>query len=259
MMIGAYATFLTQKAFESWLPPGAFDWYFPAAMPCAFISAALVGYLMERLLIRHLYGRPLDSLLATWGVSIVLIQIIRRIFGDNNGVNSPSWLQGAVEPIQDVMLPYNRIFIIGFCVLCIILMYVIINKTKLGLLLRATTQNRNMAASLGVATRRIDGYTFALGAGLAGMAGCALTQVGGVTPDMGQNYIVDSFMTVVTGGVGKLAGAIWAGFGLGMINKFLEALYAAVWGKILILMFVVVFIQWRPSGLFPAKGRTADA
>ena len=264
MMIGAYATFLTQKGFEAaikagWFAPGAFEWFFLAAIPLAFLASAVVGYAMERLVIRHLYGRPLDSLLATWGISLLLIQTIRLIFGDNNGVNSPAWLQGSVEIMQDVQLPYNRIFIIGFCLLCVLLMYLLINKTKLGLLLRATTQNRNMAASLGVVTRRIDGYTFALGAGLAGMAGCALTQIGGVTPDMGQNYIVDSFMVVVTGGVGKLAGAIVAGFGLGMTNKFLEAIFAAVWGKILILMCVVLFIQWRPSGLFPAKGRTADA
>jgi urea transport system permease protein len=150
-------------------------------------------------------------------------------------------------------------FIIAFCVGCIALMYFIIEKTKLGLLLRATTQNRTMAASLGVSTRRIDMLTFGLGAGLAGMAGCALTQVGGVTPDMGTNYIIDSFLVVVTGGVGKLAGAIWAGLGLGMTNKFLEPIFGTVWAKVMILVLVVIFIQRRPSGLFPAKGRLADA
>jgi urea transport system permease protein len=213
---------------------------------------------MERLVIRHLYGRPLDSLLATWGISYVLIQTVRLTFGNNIGVNSPSWLIGNIEIVQDVNLPYNRLFIIAFCGLCIVFMYYLIEKTKLGLLLRATTQNRGMAASLGVNTRRIDGYTFALGAGLAGMAGCALTQVGGVTPDMGGNYIVDSFMVVVTGGVGKVAGAIWAGLGLGMLNKVFEAFFAAVWGKVLVLACVVLFLQKRPSGLFPAKGRHAD-
>jgi len=258
MMIGAYATFLTQKAFEAWLPPSAFDYYFIVAIPVAFFASAFVGYLIEVLVIRHLYGRPLETLLATFGISLVLIQAVRLQFGDNITVNSPHWLQGGAEVMQDVVLPYVRCFIIGFCGLCILLMYFIMGKTKLGLLLRATTQNRGMAASLGVHTRRIDGYTFALGAGLAGMAGCALTQIGGVTPDMGQNYIVDSFLVVVTGGVGKLAGAIWAGIGLGCLNKLLEPTFQAVWAKVLILIAVVLFLQWRPSGLFPAKGRLAD-
>jgi urea transport system permease protein len=258
MMIGAYATYLTQEAFVRWLPESSFNYYFIVAIPVSFAVAALVGYLIEVLVIRHLYGRPLETLLATFGISLVLIQAVRLQFGDNIAVNSPTWLQGGAEVIQDVVLPYNRCFIIGFCGLCIMMMYFIMGRTKLGLLLRATTQNRGMAASLGVHTRRIDGYTFALGAGLAGMAGCALTQIGGVTPDMGQNYIVDSFLVVVTGGVGKLAGAIWAGLGLGCLNKLLEPSFQAVWAKVLILIFVVLFLQWRPSGLFPAKGRLAD-
>ncbi len=263
MMIGAYATYLTQRGFEAamanhWLPASAFNWYFVLAIPISFLASALVGYLMERLIIRHLYGRPLETLLATYGISLILIQLVRLQFGDNIAVNSPTWLQGGAEIVQGVVLPYNRIFIIAFCIVCIVGMYLIIGKTNLGLLLRATTQNRNMAAALGVQTRKIDGYTFALGAGLAGLAGCALTQIGGVTPDMGQNYIVDSFMVVVTGGVGKLAGAIWAGMTLGCLNKVLEPLFQAVWAKVLILLFVVVFIQWRPSGFFPAKGRHAD-
>ena len=263
MMIGAYATFLTQKTFEyaivrHWLPQGAFDWYFIAAIPAAFLTAALAGYLIEILIIRHLYGRPLETLLATFGVSLILIQAVRMEFGDNIAVNSPSWLQGGAEVMPDIVLPYNRCFIIGFCILCVLLMYFLVNRTKLGLLLRATTQNRGMAASLGIATRRIDGYTFALGAGLAGLAGCALTQIGGVTPDMGQNYVVDSFLVVVTGGVGKLAGAIWAGFGLGCLEKIFEPFFQAIWAKVLILALIVLFIQKRPSGLFPAKGRLAD-
>ena len=258
MMIGAYTTFAVQKAFELWLPAGAFNFYFIAAIPASFLAAGIVGYLIEALVIRHLYGRPLETLLATYGVGLVLTQCVRLKFGDNIAVNSPMWLQGGAEIMQGLVLPYNRCFIIGFCGLCILLMYMVMGRTKLGLLLRATTQNRNMAASLGVPTRRIDGYTFALGAGLAGLAGCALTQIGGVTPDMGQNYIVDSFMVVVTGGVGKLAGAIWAGLALGCLNKIFEPLFEAVWAKVLILACVVLFIQWRPSGLFPAKGRLAD-
>jgi len=264
MMIGAYTTYMTQQGFEAaiakhWLSPGAFEYYIFAAIPLSFLTAAFVGYLIEMFVVRYLYGRPLDTLLATTGVSIVLIQIVRLNFGDNIGVNSPKWLVGGTEIMQDVVLPYNRCFILLFCALCIFLMYMIMDRTKLGLLLRATTQNRGMAASLGVPTRKIDGYTFALGAGLAGLAGCALSQVAGVTPDMGQNYIVESFMVVVTGGVGKLAGAIWAGFGLGCLNKFFEPFIGAVWGKVCILTCVVLFIQRRPSGLFPAKGRTADA
>ena len=260
MMIGAYATFLTQRAFEfaiasHWLPPSAFNWYFVMAMPLAFLASAVVGYMIERLVIRHLYGRPLETLLATYGISLILIQLVRLEFGDNIAVNSPTWLQGGAEVMSGVILPYNRLFIIVFCAVCVSGMYLLIGKTNLGLLLRATTQNRNMAAALGVQTRRVDGYTFALGAGLAG---CALTQIGGVTPDMGQNYIVDSFMVVVTGGVGKLAGAILAGMTLGSLNKILEPFFQAVWAKVLILLFVVVFIQWRPSGFFPAKGRLAD-
>ncbi|HVX83615.1 MAG TPA: urea ABC transporter permease subunit UrtB [Phycisphaerae bacterium] len=258
MMIGAYATLLTQGFFQDHLPAGMFDWYFVAAIPFSFVCAAIVGVIMEATVIRFLYGRPLDTLLATLGISYVLIQLIRVQFGDNRAVNSPSWLTGSYEILPDINLPYNRLFIIGFCVLCIVLMYLLIEKTRMGLLLRATTQNRPMAASLGVSTRMIDMATFGLGAGLAGMAGCALTQVGGITPDMGQNYVVDSFLVVVTGGVGKLAGAIWSGLGIGMTNKFMEPFVGTVWAKVLILVLVIAFIQRRPSGLFPAKGRLAD-
>lgn len=259
VMIGAYATYITQLAFQRWMPESAYDWYFAIAIPVSFIIAALVGMLIEATVIRRLYGRPLDTLLATFGVGLILTQAVRIAFGDNIGVKAPSFLQGGVEVAQDVVLPYARLFAIGFCVACIVLMNLIINRTKLGLLLRATTQARSMAGALGVPTKRVDLYTFALGAGLAGMAGCALTTIEGVTPNMGQNYIIDSFLVVVTGGVGKLAGAIWAGLGLGVINKLLEPIFQTVWAKVIILGIVVVFLQWRPSGLFPAKGRFADA
>ncbi|HET9869375.1 MAG TPA: urea ABC transporter permease subunit UrtB, partial [bacterium] len=257
MTMGAYTGFLMQEAFHRWAP-GAQDWYLPCAIPLAFLTAGAVGYLMEALIIRHLYGRPLETLLATWGVSLCLIQAVRLVFGDNQAVNSPTWLVGGLELFHGVVLPYNRCFIILLCGLSVAFTYAVIGRTKFGLLIRATTQNRTMASSLGVNMRRVDALTFAFGAGLAGVAGCALTQVGGITPDMGSNYIVDSFLVVVTGGVGKLAGAVWAGFGLGCLNKFLEPFVQAVWGKVLILLFVVVFIQWRPSGLFPAKGRAAN-
>lgn len=258
MMIGAYATYLTQEFFTAHFSPAAFDAYFLVAIPVSFLAAAAVGMIMEATVIRFLYGRPLDTLLATLGISALLIQLVRVNFGDNRAVNAPRWLQGSFEIMQDVNLPYNRLFIIGFCVVCILLMYGLIEKTRMGLLLRATTQNRQMAASLGMSTRKIDLLTFGLGSGLAGMAGCALTQVGGITPNMGQNYIVDSFLVVVTGGVGKLAGAIWSGLGIGTLNKFMEPYFGTVWAKVLILILVVAFIQRRPSGLFPAKGRLAD-
>ena len=256
MMVGAYATYVTQILLAEAMP----GTYILVAIPVSFLTAAIAGYLMEVLVIRHLYGRPLETLLATWGISLVLIQLARFKFGDSVSVSNPTWLRGGAEIMQGVVLPYNRLYIIVFCLLCIVMMYYVIERTKLGLLLRATTQNRNMAASLGVKTRRIDGYTFALGAGLAGLAGYAIMLTDGVRPDMGQNYVVDSFLVVVTGGVGKLAGVIWVGLGLGYLNKIFEANgLQPVWAKIMVLVCIVMFIQWKPSGLFPAKGRNADA
>jgi urea transport system permease protein len=264
LMAGAYATFMTQEGFK-WavgagvLPPWAFEFYFLAAIPLAFIVAGAVGLLLEWAVIRHLYGRPLETLLATFGISFILIQSVRLIFGNNQAVNNPAWLQGGWEIATDVILPYNRMFIIVFCAVVVTGMYLLLTRSRLGLLLRATTQNRTTAASLGVDTRRIDGLTFALGSGIAGMAGCALTLISNITPDMGQSVIVDSFMVVVAGGVGKLAGAIIAGFGLGFFTKTMEPWFGAVWGQVLMLAAVVMFLQWKPSGLFPAKGRLADA
>jgi urea transport system permease protein len=257
MMIGAYATYEMQRLFGH-SPDVPANWYFVAAAPVAFLSAALVGYLIEWLVVRHLYGRPLETLLATWGVSLVLIQAVRVRYGDNIGVNSPTWLVGSFEVTQDVVLPYNRCFIIILCGFCVLLIYGLLNRTRLGLLIRATVQNREMADALGVNTRRIDGYSFAFGSGLAGLAGYALTLIGGVTPNMGQNYIVDSFLVVVTGGVGKLMGTVFSGLGIGTLNKLLEPTFEAVWSKVLILLCVMLFIQWRPTGLFAQKGRLAD-
>jgi urea transport system permease protein len=264
LMIGAYATFLTQEMFK-WavgagvLPTWAFEIYFLVAIPMSVVVAGGVGLFLEWAVIRHLYGRPLETLLATFGVSFILIQSVRLIFGNNKAVNNPGWLQGGWEIAPDVIFPYNRMFIIVFCAVVVTGMYLLITKTRLGLLLRATTQNRTMASSLGVNTRRIDGLTFALGSGIAGMAGCALTLISNITPDMGQAVIVDSFMVVVAGGVGKLAGAIIAGVGLGCFTKTMEPWFGAVWGQVLMLAAVVIFLQWKPSGLFPAKGRLADA
>lgn len=258
MMVGAYTTYLMQGLCGHSLPDNPVNVYFVLAIPAAFCVAAMVGWLMEWLVVRHLYGRPLDTLLATWGIGLILIQLARVIFGDNVGVNSPTWLVGNTEPIQDLNLPYNRLFILGLTASCVLAVYWVMNYTRLGLLVRATVQNRETATSLGVNTRVADGFTFALGAGLAGIAGCALTLIGGVTPDMGQNYIVDSFLVVVTGGVGELAGAVWAGLGLGVVNKLLEPTFEAIWGKVLILAIVIIFIQWKPAGLFPPRGRLAD-
>ena len=259
MMVGAYATFWVHEIFATYLPESFFNWYFVASLPVAFVVAAAVGFVTERLIVRHLYGRPLETLLATWGVSLVLIQAIRLLHGDNSAINNPTWLRGGAEIFHGLVLPYNRCFIIVLCFFALLAIRVLMNRTRFGLRVRATVQNRDMADSLGVRTRRVDGMTFALGAGLAGVAGYALTLIGGITPDMGQNYIVDSFLVVVTGGVGELLGTVGAGLGLGLLNKFLEPSTGAVWGKVLILVVVVVFIQWKPEGLFPPKGRVADA
>ena len=264
MMVGAFTTYVIQQLFVNYLPQGMFNWYYVVALPSAFLAAACVGWLIEIAVVRHLYRRPLESLLATWGVSILLIQTARLIFGDNIGVNSPTWLRGNVEVMQDVILPFNRLFIIALCALCVAMIYALINRTKLGLRMRATMQNRDMADSLGVNTRSIDSYTFAFGSGLAGLAGYALTLIGGVTPDMGQNYIVESFLVVVTGGVGELLGVICSGLGLGVATKVIEPMQfgdftvEAIWAKVFVLACVVAFIQFKPAGLFPPKGRLAD-
>ncbi|HJU05801.1 MAG TPA: urea ABC transporter permease subunit UrtB [Nitrospiraceae bacterium] len=259
MMVGAYATFLTQEAFRAMLPPTVFDAYFLAALPCAFLAAALFGLVLEATVIRFLYGRPLETLLATWGVSLIFIQAARVWFGDLTSVVAPSWLSGGAQVMVGVQLPYNRLFIIGLAIICVISIYLLLFRSRVGLKVRAVMQNRNMSACLGIATRRVDAYTFAFGSGLAGLAGCALTLVGNVEPGLGQNYIVDSFMVVVTGGVGKLAGTIVASLGIGGLNKLLEPSFGAVYGKVFILLLVVLFLQRRPSGLFAIKGRHAES
>ena len=346
MMVGAYTAYEMQLLFEH-TPDSPASIYFLVALPISFLAAALVGMVIEKVVVRHLYGRPLESLLATWGVGLILIQAARVKYGDNIGVNAPSWLVGSFEPLQDLVIPYNRSFILGLCLFCVFAVYFLLNHTRFGLLIRATVQGRDTASSLGVNTSKVDNLTFALGSGLAGIAGCAWTQIGGVTPDMGQNHIVDSFLVVVTGGVGNLWGAVVAGLGMGIINKLLEpstfgggilllgvvfcltgwvvitiqafkqneklkwlcllfpfplplvfgfqrmnvpAIFSAtitycigaialpiglwsqaariptldqpiqaIWAKVLILVCVVAFIQWKPMGLFPPRGRLADA
>ena len=259
MMVGAYATFITQQAFVSWVSPEQFDWYFPVALPVAFLSAAVFGWVLEATVIRFLYGRLLETLLATWGVSLILMQAARVYFGDLTAVIAPGALRGGAQVMVGVYLPYNRIFIIVLSILCVLGIYLLLFRSHLGVRVRSVTQNRNMSACLGIPTRKVDSYTFAFASGLAGIAGWALTMVGNVDPGLGQNYIVDSFMVVVTGGVGKLAGTIWASLGIGGLNKLIEPVSGAVYGKVFILIGVILFLQWRPQGLFAAKGRNADA
>ena len=259
MMIGAYATYVVQNLFRQWLP-GAFDAYLLAAIPTAFAASALVGAVLERSVIRWLYGRPLETLLATWGISLMLMQLVRSVFGAQNvGVENPSWLSGGVTVLPNLVLPFNRLAILLFAALVLAGMALLIAKTRLGLFVRGVTQNRRMASCMGVNTARVDTCAFALGAGIAGLAGCALSQVGNVGPDMGQGYIVDSFMVVVLGGVGQLAGTVYAALGLGLLNKLLEGWTGAVLAKIIVLVLIVVFIQKRPQGIFALKGRSAEA
>lgn len=259
MMIGAYATYVVQGLFQKYLP-GAFDWYLVASVPVAFMTSALMGAVLERSVIRFLYGRPLETLLATWGISLVLMQLVRTVFGAQNvGVENPSWMSGGVQVLGNLSLPYNRLVIIGFAVAVLLGVAWLIGRTRLGLFVRGVTQNRPIASCMGVNTARVDTYAFALGSGIAGLAGCALSQVGNVGPDLGQGYIVDSFMVVVLGGVGQLAGTVYAAMGLGILNKLLEGWTGAVLAKIAVLVFIIVFIQKRPQGIFAMKGRSAEA
>jgi len=223
LMIGAYATYVVQNVFRAHLP-GLFDHYILAAIPLSFLASALVGAAMERGVIRWLYGRPLETLLATWGISLVLMQGVRSLFGAQNvPVENPAWLSGGVPVMSNLTLPFNRIAIIAFAVLVLAGVALLIARTRLGLFVRGVTQNRRMAACVGVNTARVDTYAFALGSGLAGLAGCALSQVGNVGPDLGQGYIVDSFLVVVLGGVGQLAGTVYAALGLGVpLSRFLK-------------------------------------
>jgi urea transport system permease protein len=258
MMVGAYAAYVVQNFFRSQLP-GAFDFYLLAALPVSFLAAAFVGMAMERTVIRFLYGRPLETLLATWGLSLILIQATRTIFGAQNvQVENPAWMSGGLTVFNNAVLPWSRVVIIGFAAAVVTGVWLLLTRTRLGLFVRGVTQNRSMASALGVPTGRVDTLAFGLGSGIAGLAGCALSQIGNVGPDLGQSYIVDSFMVVVLGGVGQLAGTIYAGLGLGIANKFLEAWSGAVLAKIAVLVFIIVFIQKRPQGLFALKGRMAD-
>jgi urea transport system permease protein len=258
MALGAYATFSVQNAFRAWWPE-SFDAYFLVAIPVSFGVAATVGILLERGLVRFLYGRPLETLLLTWGASLVIQQGLRLWFGAANvDVSAPRWLSGGAPVLTGIELPYNRVFIIALAAVSVLATYALLFRTDAGLRIRAVMQNRAMSASLGVRVARVDAATFALGAGLAGLAGCALTQIGNVGPSLGQNYIVDSFMVVVTGGVGKIAGTVLAAAGIGGLNKGIEPLLGAVFAKVAILVLVMLFLQRRPAGLFAMRGRHAE-
>jgi urea transport system permease protein len=258
LMLGAYSTFVVQNLFKEHLPQ-QFDWYIVAAVPAAFAVTMLAGIALERSVIRFLYGRPLETLLATWGLSLVMIQTVRVVFGAQNvTVANPDWLSGGWELMPTVVLPYSRIAVVCFVIVVVAFVYFLLQRTSLGLQVRAVTQNREMAAGMGIATRRVDTLTFGFGSGVAGLGGVALSQLGNVGPELGQSYIVDSFMVVVVGGVGKLAGTVAGAMGLGVLNKYVEPLSGAVLGKILILILLILFIQKRPQGIFALKGRAAE-
>lgn len=258
VMLGAYTTFVVQEAIRN-SAPGLLDWSLLIALPLAFLVAAAVGLIMERGIIRFLYGRPLETLLATWGVSLILQQAVRTVFGPTNReVANPSFMSGAF-PLGEMSITYNRLFIVIFALVVFAVLLWAINKTPLGLQMRAVTQNRRMASAMGIRTPWIDAMTFALGSGIAGMAGVALSQIDNVSPNLGQGYIIDSFMVVVFGGVGNLWGTLVGAFTLGIVNKFLEPYAGAVLGKIIVLVFIIIFIQKRPRGLFALKGRSVEA
>ncbi len=258
VMIGAYVTFVVQQAIRTRYP-GLFDYSLVFAVPLAFIVAGAIGILIERTIIRFLYGRPLETLLATWGLSLVLQQAVRTMFGPTNQeVGNPSWMSGAFE-IGQISITYNRLWILCFTLAVFAMLLAMLRYTALGLEMRAVTQNRRMAASMGIATSRVDALTFGLGSGIAGIAGVALSQIDNVSPNLGQSYIIDSFMVVVFGGVGNLWGTLVGAFTLGIANKFLEPVAGAVLGKIAILVLIILFIQKRPRGLFALKGRAVEA
>jgi urea transport system permease protein len=258
VMLGAYTTFVTQDIIRDNFP-GLFNWSLLVALPLAFLVAAIVGVIIERGIIRHLYGRPLETLLATWGVSLILQQSVRSIFGPTNQeVGNPSWMSGSFQ-IGELDITWNRLWIIVFSLIVFLVLLIVLNKTPLGLQMRAVTQNRRMASAMGIRTPFVDSMTFALGSGIAGIAGVALSQIDNVSPNLGQSYIIDSFMVVVFGGVGNLWGTLVGALSLGILNKFLEPFAGAVLGKILVLALIILFIQKRPRGLFALKGRAVEA
>jgi len=260
IMLGAYTAYVSQQLFRAFLPADWIDAYLPVAVPLAFLFTGGIGVLLERSVIRFLYGRPLETLLATWGVSLILQQAVRAIFGSpNKEVANPSWMTGGFDPIGGFTITWNRLYIIFFCFIVLATLALILYRTSFGLHMRAVTQNRAMASVMGIRTARVDALTFGLGSGIAGTAGVALSQVGNVSPNLGAIYIVDSFLVVVFGGVGNLLGTLVGALSLGIADKFLEPFVGAILGKIVVLVAIILFIQRRPRGLFALRGRTAEA
>jgi len=258
LMLGAYSTFFIHQQFLKFAP-SAVEWYLAVAIPFAFVVTFATGVLLERLVIRFLYKRPLETLLATWGLSLILIQIVRLMFGAQNvAVPNPDWLSGGFELMPALVVPYSRIAVLLFTGAVVGFVAFVLKGTSVGLKVRAVTQNRETAAALGIPTTRVDRWTFGLGSGLAGLGGVALSQLGNVGPELGQQHIIDSFVVVVLGGVGNIWGTVLAGVGLGLANKVLEPTTGAVLAKILLLGLLILFIQWRPQGLFALKGRSAE-
>lgn len=259
IMIGAYATYITQNLFIDYMPASMFNWYFVLSIPVSFLVAFAIGWILEAGLIRFLYGRPLDSLLATWGIALMLQQLARTIFGAPNvAVKSPTWLDGGYRLMDGVVLPYKRLFIIGLVIVTLVAMFLYIYRSHAGRRMRAVMQNRDMAACLGISTRRVDAMTFAIGSGVAGIAGCALTLMGPIGPSLGTYYIVDAFMVVVLGGVGKLVGTIVGALGIGVTGTMFEFWTNASLGKVLVFLCIVAFLQWKPKGLVAMKTRSLD-
>jgi len=258
VMLGAYTTFVTQQVFRAWLP-AASEYSLLVSIPAAFVVTGFLGILLERCLIRFLYGRPLETLLMTWGLSMILQQVVRSLFGPTNReVASPSWMTGAVPLGDAVTITLNRVWIIVFGLLVLAIIVLVTRATTFGLHMRAVTQNRKIASTMGIRTAMVDAFTFGLGSGIAGMAGVALSQIDNVSPNLGQSYIIDSFMVVVFGGVGNLWGTLVGAFLLGIVNKFLEPYSGAVLGKIFVLVAIIIFIQRRPRGLFALRGRAVE-
>jgi urea transport system permease protein len=258
VMLGAYTTFVVQEVIRG-SAPFLFDYSLAVAIPLAFAVAGGIGILIERTIIRFLYGRPLDTLLATWGLSLVLQQVVRTIFGPTNReVGAPSFMSGTFT-VGELAVTWNRLWIIVFAGLIFFALLIALKFTSLGLQMRAVTQNRRMASSMGIRTGSVDALTFGLGSGIAGLAGVALSQIDNVSPNLGQSYIVDSFLVVIFGGVGNLWGTLVGALSLGIANKLLEPTAGAVLGKIVLLVLIILFIQRRPRGLFALKGRAIEA
>jgi urea transport system permease protein len=260
LMLGSYTAYVLQETFITHFP-NYLDYYFVLALPLSVVVVGCVGLLMERGILRFLYGRPLESLLITWGIGMILQQGARLFFGDQTSVSPPTWFRGGWEIMNGLIFPYSRLFIIVLSISSLAAVYLLLYRSTVGLKIRSVMQNRQMASCMGISARKVDALTFALGTALAGIAGCALSLIGTVDPEVGKTYIVDSFMVVVLGGVGKLLGTILASFGVGMSNKILEPLIpgtaAAVYAKVAILVLVIIFLQRKPTGLFPAKERSA--